>query len=736
MLRQKHINRLASSFICILLVTHYVFAQNMVGDGFGGLSWYKPYSMSAGCYSGFAICGDDHQLYSWGHNEFAELGVGHTTPMATPQKVKGMTDVFFVSTGYLSGVIRGDLSAWVWGEPYGGIPFKLMDDVRYLSAGDRSITIIKYDGTVWHLGNNVTGKFGNGDHDKDVFVDGPEQMVGITNAVRAANGSYSTAILTEDGYVYAAGRNYHGGLGQPESVIDAKFPMKIEGLKDIVNIKATAFGYAALDRNGDVWGWGMWIEGKKIFEPIKLQGLSNVVTISGKNDGWHFMALTENKDVYVWGRNQYSQMGTNSSGGDKFQPHKIINDVVEIMAGETFSYIIKSDGTFHCVGMSKEGSIWLNLEDKRRFNFTEIPYQDAPINLCKARRRINIYLDTLICENESVYLFGKEFTSSGRYFETRTHGECDSVIVLDLIKGNHSTHTQEIKLCGNETITIGSNTYNSAGTYSDTLVSITGCDSILTTIITEGDPTTYSQEVTLCFNESLTVGNSLYDVSGVYQDILPNKQGCDSIINTTLTILPEDLQIITYDLCEGDSVNVLGSWYAESMSVDDRYTNVQGCDSTIQYDIVVHSEAFTEDTFRFCPWDPFVVGNRSFYELGTYEDTLQTIWGCDSVAIVHIDTFMDWTCYEPTWHAPGAFTPNGDNLNETFKVHGVALEKVDLRIYNRWGEKLYEGDGIREGWNGKYMGEPCQQGVYMYIASIRTVHRERVMLKGTITLLR
>ena len=709
----------------------------MVGDGFGGRLWYKPYGIATGSYSGFAVCDQDNQLYSWGYNAHGELGTGNTTPSDIPVKVIGVNDVYFYSTGYLSGAIRGDQSAWVWGLPYDSVAFKLMDDVRHICAGINSISLVKLDGTVWHLGNNLTGQFGNGEWGGDTMVIAPQKMDSITDAVRVANGFYSTAVLVENGDVYAAGRNYRGGLGQPESVIDSKHPMKIEGLKNIIDIKATAFGFAALDKDGDVYSWGEWNEDVKIFTPRKLPGLSDVVSISGKNDGWHFMAVTNNKECYTWGRNQYQQMGTNDASTLKFDPYLVATDVVEALAGETFSYLIKSDGKMYGTGQSKEvGSIWMNLEDKRRFGFVEMDYEGAPMNLCKARRRTHVLIDTLICENENLKLFGKTYTSSGRYFEVRSAGACDSVIIIDVRKGITSIVNQSIQLCGNESYAIGGNVYSSPGTYRDTLVSLSGCDSIVNTTITKGEPSSYSQSITLCHGEILTIGSVWHTESGVYIDTIVNSQGCDSIITTNLVVLPEDLQIISYDLCSGDSVEVMSNWYTETITLYDSSTNINGCDSVIQYSVSVHNQAYTKDSFTFCPWDPFVANGRTFYEIGTYRDTLQTSWGCDSITVVSIDTFQDMTCYPASWIAPEAFTPNGDNLNEIFRIKGIALEKVDLLIFNRWGEKLYDGDGYQTGWDGKYQGQDCQQDVYMYIAYIKTIHRERAMMKGTLTLLR
>ena len=76
---------------------------------------------------------------------------------------------------------------------------------------------------------------------------------------------------------------------------------------------------------------------------------------------------------------------------------------------------------------------------------------------------------------------------------------------------------------------------------------------------------------------------------------------------------------------------------------------------------------------------------------------------------------------------PNSFTPNQDNHNETFYVHGADGDEIEsMIIYNRWGERIYETTS-NEPWDGKN----CQIGIYTY--SIRT-HNQHYT--GQISLIR
>lgn len=88
---------------------------------------------------------------------------------------------------------------------------------------------------------------------------------------------------------------------------------------------------------------------------------------------------------------------------------------------------------------------------------------------------------------------------------------------------------------------------------------------------------------------------------------------------------------------------------------------------------------------------------------------------------------------------PNAFSPNDDQLNDTWNITTSAGTNLSASIYNRWGELIYQWDTSESdfsGWDGTYQGVPVQDGVYVYVLKVKeldkTVHYE----KGTINLVR
>lgn len=85
-----------------------------------------------------------------------------------------------------------------------------------------------------------------------------------------------------------------------------------------------------------------------------------------------------------------------------------------------------------------------------------------------------------------------------------------------------------------------------------------------------------------------------------------------------------------------------------------------------------------------------------------------------------------------------AFTPNNDNLNETFFTikHTEQINSIYISVYNRWGEKIFTTQLLSDIWDGTYKGEPCEMGIYVYSANIHLKNGNQQTFKGNITLIR
>ena len=93
-------------------------------------------------------------------------------------------------------------------------------------------------------------------------------------------------------------------------------------------------------------------------------------------------------------------------------------------------------------------------------------------------------------------------------------------------------------------------------------------------------------------------------------------------------------------------------------------------------------------------------------------------------------------CPDLTIYVPNSFTPNNDNLNETFGAYGFGVDKFNMTIFNRWGELIFESDDINKQWNGTYKGQICQEDIYVYHIIYKGINRGYQDIYGKILLIK
>ncbi len=91
---------------------------------------------------------------------------------------------------------------------------------------------------------------------------------------------------------------------------------------------------------------------------------------------------------------------------------------------------------------------------------------------------------------------------------------------------------------------------------------------------------------------------------------------------------------------------------------------------------------------------------------------------------------------KPLADIPTAFSPNGDGNNEILYVRGYGIETVNLRIFNRWGEKVFETNQEEKGWDGTFKGKPQEMEAYGFVLNVTFVDGTTFYKKGNVTLLR
>ena len=196
-------------------------------------------------------------------------------------------------------------------------------------------------------------------------------------------------------------------------------------------------------------------------------------------------------------------------------------------------------------------------------------------------------------------------TMAGSFSDTLTTSlGGDSVVTLNIVMLDTVHTIVADTVCAGDTL-LG---YFASGSYNDTLTAANGCDSIRTLNLMVLDTALTTINATLCFPDSLF--------------------GYDSTRILNLTILDTALTLASDTICEGNSSN----GYTTTGSFTDVYTGANGCDSTRVLNLLVLDTHITSITAAIC----FGTSLDGYSTAGMYVDTLTNTHGCDSVRTLNL----------------------------------------------------------------------------------------------------
>ncbi len=272
---------------------------------------------------------------------------------------------------------------------------------------------------------------------------------------------------------------------------------------------------------------------------------------------------------------------------------------------------------------------------------------------------------------------------------------------------------------------------------------------------------TASNNVAICPGDSVLIGGTYIFGAGSYSETLTSSYGCDSILTTNLTINVVPVDSVPISICSGDSTFIEGNFYDSSGVYTFNYTSSVGCDSIIIYNLTVNplpsfNINVTGTTFinlgesvdlavlpgvpgTSYSWDPPAGLNCIFCQNPTatplestwYFVTVTNAQGCQIVDSVYIEVDPSSNIY-----VPNIFSPNGAGDNNIYYVRGKGIQQFNLMIFNRWGQIVFESTDIENGWDGTTNGSPLNQGVFVYKLDVTFYSGETFNQTGNITLIR
>lgn len=241
-------------------------------------------------------------------------------------------------------------------------------------------------------------------------------------------------------------------------------------------------------------------------------------------------------------------------------------------------------------------------------------------------------------------------------------------------------------------------------------------------------------DTVICLGDDLTLATDVSGGEGPYNYFWSN--GDNSGPETT--VAPEEntiYNVIATDRCGqtiSDAIEVevsevaagffveIGGYY--KVTLNDRSTSSAS-------DSLIYSWDFDDGEFS-SEANPV----HQYFDLSDHTITLTVIdeYGCTATS--SSDVSAPSTIYVPT-----AFSPNGDGINDYFRVVGNSIEDFEMSIYNRWGQRVFFSNDVDEGWSGAgaqdsdyYSGNTA----FSYTITARASDGARYELEGTIAIFR
>ena len=236
------------------------------------------------------------------------------------------------------------------------------------------------------------------------------------------------------------------------------------------------------------------------------------------------------------------------------------------------------------------------------------------IGICDA---VSTAISISICEGSSY----NGHDTTGTYTDTfLTIEGCDSIVSLDLTVIPNVIEELFLEICEGESF----ENYTQTGLYRDTLTASTTCDSIRIINLQVLADTLETSTATIC-EGSVYEG---YSTTGTYEDTFTASNGCDSIRTLTLSVIPTVQTELNIEICAGESFE----GYSISGTYEDTFTGSTNCDSVRILNLIV-LEATTESiTASICTGNSY----EGYTSTGTYEDTFMASNGCDSTRILEL----------------------------------------------------------------------------------------------------
>jgi hypothetical protein len=323
-----------------------------------------------------------------------------------------------------------------------------------------------------------------------------------------------------------------------------------------------------------------------------------------------------------------------------------------------------------------------------------------------------------ICSGQSYSFNGNHLTTSGSYNDTLPGANgCDSIVTLILTALRVYNTTVSQTICFGQSFVFNQHGCQATGTYPDTLISINNCDSIVTLYLTVLPFSGSTISDTVCADRVYNFNGRFILTAGMYYDTLPNANGCDSLVTLNLVVLPTVVTSLQRTVCAGNTYNFNGQLLATGGVYSDTLQAVNGCDSIVNLTLGILPTSSVTLNVNVCQGSACFFNGHYISTAGTYRDTLPGANGCDSITILNLatpsvifTTLSDTICSGNNYLFNGTVLTGGGTYTDTLMALGGCDSIVILTLGLRQTSVVALADTICAGSSYSFNGRLLSVG--------------------------
>ena len=307
------------------------------------------------------------------------------------------------------------------------------------------------------------------------------------------------------------------------------------------------------------------------------------------------------------------------------------------------------------------------------------------INGCDSIVTLNLTVNTVestnltaaICEGSAYTENGFNVSEAGTHtLNLQTVNGCDSIVTLTLSVNPVESTTLSAAICEGTTYTENGFNVSEAGTYTQNLQTVNGCDSIVTLTLSVNPVANTTLSAAICEGATYTENGFNASEAGTYTQNLQTIDGCDSIVTLTLTVNPVESTTLSAAICEGTSYTENGFNVSEAGTYTQNLQTVNGCDSIVTLNLTINPVANTTLSVTICNGTTYTENGFNVSEAGTYTQNLQTVNGCDSIVTLNLTI-------NPTYNIT---IDASINEGETYEENGFSESEAGTYVHTLQSE--------------------------------------------------